>query len=55
MRLLFGDSDFGKDVEDRLTFDFQFPGQIVNSNFAHPPCVLSTIPLHDHHNPHEIN
>ena len=53
--LLFRHSDFGKDIEDRPALDFQFPCQIVNSNFAHPPCVLSTIPLHDHHNPHEIN
>src|SRR5438874_6494009 len=53
VRLLLCHSDLGKDIEDSFALDFQFPGQIANPNFTHPPCVLSTIPLHDHHNPHE--
>lgn len=51
VRLLFRYSDFGKDIENSLAFDFQFPRQIVDSNFTHPPCALSEIPLDDHHNP----
>ena len=37
MTLLLGDSDFRKHVENRLTLDFQFSRQIVDSNLAHPP------------------
>jgi len=37
VRLLFGDSDFSQDVKNRLALDFQFPGQIVDSNLTHPP------------------
>jgi hypothetical protein len=36
MRLLLSDAYFGKCVENRFAFDFQLPGQIVNSNLAHP-------------------
>jgi hypothetical protein len=36
VRLLLGDAYFGKCVENRFAFDFQLPGQIVNSNLAHP-------------------
>ena len=35
VRLLFRYSDQGKDVENRLAFDFQLPCQIVDSNFTH--------------------
>jgi hypothetical protein len=41
MRLLLGDAYFRKCVENRFTFDFQLPGQIVNSNLAHPPFISS--------------
>ncbi len=37
MALLLGDSDFGKHIENGLTFDFQLSCQIVDSNLAHPP------------------
>jgi hypothetical protein len=50
MGLLLGDPDFSKHVEDRLALDFQFPGQIVDSNLAHPLCFLRTIPLSLHIN-----
>jgi len=50
MGLLLGDSDFGKNVENRLAFDFQFSGQIVDSNLAHPLCFLRNIPLSLHIN-----
>jgi hypothetical protein len=36
VRLLLSDAYFGKCVENRFAFDFQLPGQIVNSNLAHP-------------------
>jgi len=35
VRLLFRYSDFGKNVENCPALDFQFPGQIVDSNFTH--------------------
>jgi hypothetical protein len=37
MGLFLGDSDFRKDIENSLAFDFQFPRQIVDSNLTHPP------------------
>jgi hypothetical protein len=43
MSLLLGDPDFEQHVENRLALDFQFSGQIVNSNLAHPPRFLRTI------------
>jgi hypothetical protein len=36
VRLLLSDAYFGKCVENRFAFNFQLPGQIVNSNLAHP-------------------
>jgi len=43
MCLLLRHPDFGKDVENRLALDFQFSGQIVDSNLAHPPPVSSAL------------
>jgi hypothetical protein len=37
VRLLLGDSNFGEDIKNGLALDFQFPGQIVDSNLTHPP------------------
>ena len=37
MRLLLGDPQLRKDIGDRLAFDFQLSGQIVDSNLTHPP------------------
>jgi hypothetical protein len=51
VRFLLRHPYFCKRVEDRLAFDFQFPGQIVNSNLAHPLFLsLRTIPLSLHIN-----
>ncbi len=41
VRLLLSDPYFRKCVENRFAFDFQLPGQIVNSNLAHPPFLSS--------------
>jgi hypothetical protein len=41
MRLLLSDADFDQDIENRFAFDFQFPGQIVDSNLTHPPFLCS--------------
>jgi len=41
VRLLFSNAYFRKCVENRFAFDFQLPGQIVNSNLAHPPFFSS--------------
>jgi hypothetical protein len=41
VRLLLSDAYFRKCVENRFAFDFQLPGQIVNSNLAHPPFLSS--------------
>ena len=51
MRLLLGDADLRQHVENLFTFDFQLPGQIVNSNL-HPPsssvirCPSTRLSLH---------
>jgi len=37
MGLLLGDTDFLQHIENRFAFDFQFSGQVVNSNLTHPP------------------
>jgi hypothetical protein len=37
VRLLFSDANFDQDIKNRLALDFQFPGQIVDSNLTHPP------------------
>jgi hypothetical protein len=39
MRLLLGDTDFGQHIENCFAFYFQLPGQIVDSNLAHPPSI----------------
>ena len=43
MRLLLGDANLWQRVENFLALDFQFPGQIVNSNL-HPPLISSVVP-----------
>jgi hypothetical protein len=35
VRLLFGDAEFGKQVEDFVSFDFQLARQLVDSNLSH--------------------
>jgi hypothetical protein len=42
VRFLLGNADFFQHIENRLTFDFQLPGQVVNSNLTHPPLISST-------------
>jgi hypothetical protein len=44
VRLFLSDSDFDQDVKNRFAFDFQLPGQIVDSNLTHPP-FLCPAPL----------
>jgi hypothetical protein len=39
--LLLSDSNCHKRFEKRLALDFQLPGQIVDSNLAHPPFLTS--------------
>ena len=41
VRFLLSNAYFRKCVENRFAFDFQLPGQIVNSNLAHPPFLSS--------------
>lgn len=43
MRLLLGNAHFRQRIENFLALDFQFPGQIVNSNL-HPPLISSVVP-----------
>jgi len=43
MGFLLGDADFGQHIENRFALDFQFPGQIVNSNLTHPPLGSSEL------------
>jgi hypothetical protein len=44
VRFLLGDPDFVKNIENRFAFNFQFPGQIVDSNLAHPPLFPPDFP-----------
>jgi len=37
VRFFLGNSNFGENVKNGLAFDFQLPGQIVDSNLTHPP------------------
>jgi hypothetical protein len=41
VRFLLSNAYFRKCIENRFAFDFQLPGQIVNSNLAHPPFLSS--------------
>jgi hypothetical protein len=51
VRFLLSNAYFRKCVENRFAFDFQLPGQIVDSNLAHPPfSFLRTVPLSLHIN-----
>jgi hypothetical protein len=43
VRFLLDNANFLQNIEDRLTFDFQFSGQVVNSNLTHPPLVSSAL------------
>ena len=43
VRFLLSNAYFRKCVENRFAFDFQLPGQIVNSNLAHPPSLSSAV------------
>lgn len=51
MGFLLGDANFRQHIEDGLAFNFQLPGEIVDSNFAHP-CFwcLHPVPLSLHIN-----
>jgi hypothetical protein len=37
VRFLLGDPNFGENIKDGLALDFQFSGQIVDSNLTHLP------------------
>jgi hypothetical protein len=51
VRFLLSNAYFRKCVENRFAFDFQLPGQIVNSNLAHSAfSFLRTLPLSLHIN-----
>jgi hypothetical protein len=41
MSFLLGNSDQWEHVKNRFALNFQFPGQIVDSNLAHPPFLSS--------------
>jgi len=41
--LLLGNAHLNEHIEDGFALDFQFSGQIVDSNLAHPPRFLRTI------------
>jgi hypothetical protein len=45
VRLLLGDTHQREHIENCLAFDFQFSGQIVNSNLTHPPSIPSACPV----------
>jgi hypothetical protein len=41
MGLLLGDAHLSQHIENSFAFNFQLPGQIVDSNLAHPPFCSS--------------
>jgi hypothetical protein len=41
--LLLRDTHFFQHIENGFAFDFKFPGQVVDSNLAHPPLLSSTL------------
>jgi hypothetical protein len=43
MGLFLGDSNLWKYIKNGLALDFQFSGQIVDSNLAHPPSFSSEL------------
>jgi hypothetical protein len=45
MGLLLGHADFLQDVENSLAFNFQLPGEIVDSNLAHPAFLVPRVVL----------
>jgi glyoxylase-like metal-dependent hydrolase (beta-lactamase superfamily II) len=55
MALLLGDSDFGKHIENGLTFDFQLSCQIVDSNLAHPPFRPPDCSAKSSYQPHGVS
>ena len=55
MALLLGDSNFRKHIENRLTFDFQLPCQIVDSNLAHPPFRPPDCSAKSSYQPHGVS
>jgi hypothetical protein len=48
VRLFLGDADRCQRVQNGLALDFQFPCQIVDSNFAHPSLFRFPAPLAVH-------
>jgi len=52
MRLLFRHPDMRKRVKDGLAFDFQFSGEIVDSNLTHPAFLFPALGLH--RSPHGV-
>ena len=44
MRFFLGDSDKRKRIKNGFTLHFQFPGEIVDSNLAHPPLFENLLP-----------
>jgi len=43
VRLLLGDTDFLENIENSFAFNFQLPGQIVDSNLGHPLFLSSAL------------
>jgi hypothetical protein len=54
VRFLLSNAYFRKCVENRFAFDFQLPGQIVNSNLAHPPFLSSGLSAKSSYQPHGV-
>src|SRR5690348_8014070 len=52
VRLLLGNPHQGQYIENRFTFDFQLPCQIVDSNLTHPPSVSSALSVKPSCQPH---
>jgi len=55
MRLLLGDPDQRQSVKNGLALDFQLPGQVIDSNLAHPPRFLRTVSPKSSSQPHVVS
>jgi len=55
MGLLLGHSDERQHVENGLALDFQFSGEIVDSNLAHPPLLEPRVVLKSSSQPHGVD
>lgn len=55
MGLLLGYAHFLQNIENSLALHFQFPGEIVDSNLAHPAFLVLRVVLRSSSQPHGVS